>query len=404
MLAFFIIKTLVVFEVLAYTEGIGIYEYLSVLLFMPPFFLVMYEIYKSAQQQQISRRSLERMLNSSSLVSKADAKGRITYVNDKFCEVSGYRQQELLGKDHSVLNSGRHPKKFWTEMYLTTVKYRSVWHDTVTNRSKDGEEYYVKSWVIADFDEKGKHVGYTSVRQDVTELFKSISKIEMKTAEVTKKNTYLEHAAKILRHDMHSGINTYIPRGLSSLKRRLSDEIIAELKVHAPLRMLEEGLRHSQKVYNGVKEFTNLVKKDAKLEKSTYDLGSILKDYLGSTAYSNQVHIGELVEAEVNEPLFCTAVDNLIRNGLKYNDSPTKYVKIYMQDGDFVIEDNGRGLTQEEFTYLSQPYTRKEGQKEGGTGLGLNICIAILEEHGFGITCQKLQKGTKLTIKINQQQ
>ena len=86
--------------------------------------------------------------------------------------------------------------------------------------------------------------------------------------EIAKKNSYLEHAAKILRHDMHSGINTYIPRGLSSLKRRLTQEQIKTLKVDAPLRMIEEGLVHTQKVYRGVKEFTNLVKKDAQLEKT----------------------------------------------------------------------------------------------------------------------------------------
>ena len=57
-------------------------------------------------------------------------------------------------------------------------------------------------------------------------------------------------------------------------------------------------------------------------------------------------------------------------------------------------------MSQEEFELLSQPYTRKEGQKESGTGLGLNICIEILREHGFTITSHKLDNGTKLKIKI----
>jgi K+-sensing histidine kinase KdpD len=59
-------------------------------------------------------------------------------------------------------------------------------------------------------------------------------------------------------------------------------------------------------------------------------------------------------------------------------------------------------LSQEDFDYLSKPYTRKEGQQESGTGLGLNICIAILEEHGFSITCKKLSEGgTQMKIKLN---
>ena len=104
---------------------------------------------------------------------------------------------------------------------------------------------------------------------------------------------------------------------------------------------------------------------------------------------------------KVNQALFCTAIDNLIRNGLKYNDSETKMVAIFMEDENHIaIQDNGRGMTQAEFEYLSQPYTRKEGQKETGTGLGLNICVAILNEHGFTVSCEKNEVGTKMKIKI----
>jgi signal transduction histidine kinase len=103
---------------------------------------------------------------------------------------------------------------------------------------------------------------------------------------------------------------------------------------------------------------------------------------------------------EVNEALLCTAVDNLIRNGLKYNDSDTKFVEISSDEDSIYIQDNGRGITQEDFNYLCKPYTRKEGQKESGTGLGLNICVAILEEHGFQITCEKNETGTKMKIKF----
>jgi signal transduction histidine kinase len=122
---------------------------------------------------------------------------------------------------------------------------------------------------------------------------------------------------------------------------------------------------------------------------------------LSATAYISQVILDDnLPTVEVNEPLFCTAVDNLIRNGLKYNDSETKFVEIYSEDSSISIQDNGRGITQDDFNYLCKPYTRKEGQKEAGTGLGLNICVAILEEHGFQITCEKNEIGTKMKIKI----
>jgi signal transduction histidine kinase len=276
-----------------------------------------------------------------------------------------------------------------------TVKSGKIWNDLVINKNKDGELYWVDTYIKADFDtDTGKLKGYTSIRQDVTEIHKNI-------AEINKKNTYLEHAAKILRHDMHSGINTYIPRGISSLERRLKPEDIETLKLEAPLRMLKEGLKHTQKVYKGVYEFTNLVKTDVVLTKETHNLKDILNAYLSSTAYSSQVAIDWLPTIEINESLFCTAIDNLIRNGLKYNDSDAKMVAIFMENEENIaIQDNGRGMTQEEFEHLSLPYNRKDGQKESGTGLGLNICIAILHEHGFTIKCEKNEVGTKLTIKI----
>jgi len=232
--------------------------------------------------------------------------------------------------------------------------------------------------------------------------------------DLSKKNIYLEHAAKIIRHDMHSGINTYIPRGLNSLQRRLDDE--QKKKLRAPLQLLADGVKHAQKVYSGVYEFTNLVKENAQMSKTPNNIKQILDEYLSLTAYKNQVLLDDNlpVSLEVNEPLFCTAIDNLIRNGLKYNDSPTKWVKIYFEGnynkGSFIIiEDNGRGMTQSEFDELSKPYVRKEGQNEKGTGLGLNICKAILKEHGFELSIEEIEddpdtveieSGTKMRIKI----
>jgi signal transduction histidine kinase len=165
--------------------------------------------------------------------------------------------------------------------------------------------------------------------------------------------------------------------------------------------MLKEGLAHAQKVYKGVYEFTNLVKNDAKIEKQPCDLFKILTDYLSSTAYSSQVAIDTLPTIEVNPSLFCTAIDNLIRNGLKYNDSDFKMVAIFMENNNTIgIQDKGRGMAQEDFEHLSKPYTRKPGQNEKGTGLGLNICIAILKEHDFTVTCEKNDSGTLMRIKI----
>jgi len=395
MLCFLIVKTVVLFDYMEHTKMIEWYEYLSLIFFILPFFIITKELIDIIKEGKANRKSTEALLNDSALISKADNKGKIIYVNDKFCEVSGYKAHELLGKDHSVLNSGKQTKEFWTQMYIATVKYKSIWNEVVINKGKNGNEYIVDSWIKAEFDQNGKLTGYISVRHDITELIKQQQEIE-------KNNSYLEHAAKILRHDMHSGINTYIPRGLNSLKRRLTDDKIKELKIEAPLKLLEEGLSHAQKVYAGVKEFTNLVKKDAILEKKPIVLDEVLKTYLKSTAYASQVDISELGVINANEALICTAIDNLIRNGLKYNDSKSKIVRIYKEnDRTIVIEDNGRGMTQEQFEEYSKPYIRNNNNKEKGTGLGLNICIAIIKEHSFDIECGLSENGgSKIKIKI----
>jgi PAS domain S-box-containing protein len=498
------------------TQLTRIVEYLCIVLFIPIFYFLMKSQTAELKSDLLKTiKESEEFIDTAAIVSVADKNGKITYVNKKFEEVSGWSLDEVIGKDHIIVNSGLQPDGYWGKMYKTVMN-GEIWNDVVTNKTKSGELYYVDTYIKAKFDKNNKLVGFSSIRQDVTELKKKEAEIRnrmnainksnaviefdlqgniifanelflntmgyslqdkisgkhhrifideeysksdeyrifweklnegvlfsgeivrvkkdgslvylqatynpiigtdgkiyrvMKIAtditnsyeqkkEIEKKNTYLEHAAKILRHDMHSGINTYMPRGLNSLERRLKPEDIESLKIESPLKMIKEGLKHSQKVYKGVYEFTNLVKKDVVLNKTECNLKTILNDYLSSTAYISQVIIEDLPTIDVNEALFCTAVDNLIRNGLKYNDSETKFVKIYSDEESIYIQDNGRGITQEDFDHLSKPYTRKEGQKESGSGLGLNICVAILEEHGFKITCEKNEVGTKIKINI----
>ena len=350
---------------------------------------------KENNEIKLTLSNFENFVDSSVLISKTDKKGNITYVNKKFSEVSGWSYEESLGKNHSIVNSGKNPKKYWSKMYRTVLKDRKIWNDVVINRTKNGELYYVDTYITAIFNPETDDLdGFMSIRQDVTELYKKLN-------EINQKNVYLEHAAKILRHDMHSGINTYIPRGVTSLERRLSSDIIKQYKLESPLKLIKEGLKHSQQVYKGVYEFTNLVKKNVKLEKVPCNLKDIFNSYLSSTAYSSQVAIDMLPTIDVNESLFCTAIDNLIRNGLKYNDSEFKMIAIFMEDEEHLcLQDNCRGMTQEEFEKLGEPYVRKDDQKEMGSGLGLNICISILKEHGFSITCEKNEIGTKMKIKI----
>jgi K+-sensing histidine kinase KdpD len=151
----------------------------------------------------------------------------------------------------------------------------------------------------------------------------------------------------------------------------------------------------------GVYEFTNLVKQGKSLEFKNLKLDECLSRYLETTSYKEQVIIDVLPYANINESLFCTAIDNLIRNGLKYNDSENKLVIVYMlNDETLVIQDNGRGLSNEELVEYAKQNKRRENQKEDGSGLGLGICIAILNEHKFSVSSEKIHQGTQIKIKI----
>ena len=222
--------------------------------------------------------------------------------------------------------------------------------------------------------------------------------IESQLRDINKKNTYLEYAARIIRHDMHSGINTYIPRGISSLEKRITDEDMTKLKITSPIKMIKDGLAHTQKVYKSVYEFTNLVKHTVVLDKEEINIKESLLKYLTNTSYKNQVMIDELVTVNVNETLFWNAIDNLIKNGLRYNTKENKEVKIYMNNEILVVEDNGVGFSQKEFEKVTGQYLNKGGNSE--VGLGLGITKTILEEHGFSMECEKIDTGTKIKIKI----
>ena len=532
MILFFILQTSLFFNLIKPTHAISSIGFVCIISSMPLLLIILNDIFYLQRIEASKRDTIEKMLDESALISKTDQLGNITYVNKRFCDVSGYKEYELLGKNHSILNSSKHSKRFWSTMFESTVKYRSIWNEIITNKTKEGERYVVDTWISAEFDQKGNHIGFLSVRHDLTDLYNSFNDIKNKEEELSgimsginqssatiefcvngfiidansrflemsgyptlseiqgknhsifleedeyqeeeygkfwtdlkkgipkygeyrrvkkdgsyfwisctynpiidssgkvskiikianditesinqkieleRKNSYLEHAARILRHDMHSGINTYIPRGISSFERRLQ-KFSEDYDIHqeelerlfeGPMKLLKGGLEHSQKVYNGVKEFTNLVKKDSSMEREQTDLTELLRKYLKNTAYSGNVSISELGEEMVNRSLFCTAVDNLIRNGIKYNDNGTKLVKIYRKRGNIIVEDNGRGMSKQEFEEYSRPYTRKRTNKEAGSGLGLSISIAIIKEHGWQLDILKSRKGTKLEINLD---
>ncbi|OUR89566.1 hypothetical protein A9Q92_00860 [Methylophaga sp. 42_8_T64] len=108
-------------------------------------------------------------LNAHVVVSVADAKGDITYVNDNFCHISGYERDELLGQNHRILKSGHHPPEFYDEMWQTLLS-GEIWTGEICNRSKNGNYYWVKATITPFLDEQGKPYKYVSYRTDITKI------------------------------------------------------------------------------------------------------------------------------------------------------------------------------------------------------------------------------------------
>ena len=116
----------------------------------------------------------------SSIVSKTDKNGRITYVNDRFCEISGYSREELLGKSHSIVRHEDMRSDIFKKMW-ETIKAKKPWFGVVKNKTKDGRSYFVDTVINPIVDEKGEIVEYIGMRHDITELeeYKEILKDEL---------------------------------------------------------------------------------------------------------------------------------------------------------------------------------------------------------------------------------
>ncbi|GGG04357.1 PAS domain-containing sensor histidine kinase [Paenibacillus abyssi] len=274
-------------------------------------------------------------LDESSIVAVTDHRGTIQYVNDKFCEISKFGRDELIGQDHRIINSGYHGKDFMNNLWKT-ISSGQVWRDDIKNRAKDGTYYWVNTTIVPFLNDHGRPYQYLAIRNEVTQLKNIEEELKHMMSHVMQVQ---EDERKRFSRELHDGIGQSLFSLLIQIDRIINDTGMQQL----------DGLRND--VARIIEDVRGLA---WELRPSVLDdLGVVpaIRSYIDS--YSN--HHGIKVKFTCNLRIRLTAhketaiyriIQESLTNLAKYAEVSEARVKVNEYD-DYVevkVEDDGKGF------------------------------------------------------------